>query len=341
VDKKLADSSAFALREGWPVKHYLYTLFPDTAMQTVQHYVYKYGSDAAVREMLTHDPFFEANIYDYQNARLVRTPLRAGAEAHDDVVIHGRWCNANAKPLAKVKPWDMLLLLGHGQEREQVRQNQDGSRTVVGRTFNPHICRSDDSNQTQTVANVVSGLGPDQDALSKDHVLFKMVMCFSGGAYRQQTPSDCFAKLMAVALANAGWENAIVAGYKGEVRAANDHFDRLSRPKRTSGTGPNREVGQIDIVPRAKMVVDWDGQNPIPAKENLFYFHGRAGDTVDETTVKLVKRILWGFPADQSTAVRKNYHTAIVTKLNQRDPTRLGAGTVTGKVLRMLKKHLG
>jgi hypothetical protein len=309
-------------------------------MQTVQHYVYKYGSDAAVREMLAHDPFFQPNTYDYQNARVVRqTPLKQGVEVHDDVVINGRYCNTTEKRLEKVKPWDMLLLLGHGQERELVQQNQDGSRTVVARTINPFICRSDDAKQTRTVADVVSWLAPKMDNLSKDHVLFKMVICFSGGEYRQQQPSDCFAKQMAIALARAKppWPLAIVAGYKGEVRAANDGFARSSRPKRTPGPGPSIEVGQVEIEARAKMVVDFDELNPIPAKENLFYFHGPNGDLIGEKTVAQVKRILRNYPGEGDLKAAAGY----LKKLKEGfDKVPACWEQLAGKVTRMLFRRL-
>jgi hypothetical protein len=167
------------------MKHYVYTLFDNTLLQVVNHYVAKYGSEATIRERLsaplpgTDKNLFGRDLKDvrYGDAKIDRdlSYLKAGEELHEDVIIHGRWCNSKEKRLQKVKPWDVLVVVGHG-------------RRVAGKpVIITDSCSSDDGEQVRSVSDVVGWLGPGMDGLSTQHVVIKLAMCRSAGPHNAPT----------------------------------------------------------------------------------------------------------------------------------------------------------
>jgi hypothetical protein len=291
------------------VKNYLYTLFPNTAQKTVLHYKLKYGGDATVKEALD-DPIFRqwypsqpGHYHDYSKAAITRPELKPGLERHDDLVINGY--NSPGHRLEKVMPWDMLMVIGHGLA---TLREEDGKNFLVS---NPEVCRSDDGAETRTVSDVVSWFKSNMDNLSKDHVLIKLLMCCAGGEYKQQIPSDCFARRLAIALRKGGWRNAIVGGYKGEVAITSPG---LKRPWVEDKPGGIREVKEAEITPLAKKVDNsaehqylGSKYSTAPAKENIVYFHGSEGKTVNETRVKRVKAILRLHPGEDDIGAAVAY----------------------------------
>jgi len=128
------------------LKHYLYTLFPETLEAMIVHYQFKYGSDATVREVLESNPLGQWFSGDYRNVPIIRSKaLKPGLELNDDVVINGRYCNNNEQRLKPVKLWDMLLVLGHGR---LVRIWEDERKKNFRLMADPNICVSDDGDET-------------------------------------------------------------------------------------------------------------------------------------------------------------------------------------------------
>src|SRR5262249_4349699 len=153
----------------------------------VQRYIIKYGSEATLRELLTtrwggttKNAFgYDPDNIDFSQVPITRNKkveppvksvdkckyfafnLKPGEERHDDVVIHGRWCNAQEKRLAKVEPWDVLIVLGHGVDIKE----QDENRIRTTEMFEPDTCQSDDGKQKKNVNGIVNDFGTDYDDL--------------------------------------------------------------------------------------------------------------------------------------------------------------------------------
>src|SRR5581483_3859530 len=184
------------------MKHYLYKIFPNTLLSVCKRYLAKYGAEATVKEEATTRVSgttkttlgLEIGANDVGSATMTRPALKKGEEAHDDVIVNGRWC-ASPPGLAMVKPWDVLMPMGHGgiTSSDQIMTNE---------------CYSDvDMNQastSRTLNDLVKWFGQDQ--LDKNHVLIKLIMCFSGGSGKTgEVTSDCFARNLAMAMDKAGW----------------------------------------------------------------------------------------------------------------------------------------
>jgi hypothetical protein len=69
---------------GLAMKYYLYTLFKDLGLDnTVDHYVIKYGSDAAIRDHLSgnerfHPTGYQLDYKSYGQMKIVRPTLKKG-----------------------------------------------------------------------------------------------------------------------------------------------------------------------------------------------------------------------------------------------------------------------
>src|SRR5262249_498565 len=138
--------------EGLTVKYYLYTLFPNTEQNIVDHYVFKYGSEAAVRETLRQPSFTSGRgkASGYWNDAAIQRPnlrkIKQGVEIHDDVVVNGTHGPQGAKRLQNVKPWDTVTMLAHGMEINLYNEKKQ----FVGTTNDPNICSADDDTKTRT-----------------------------------------------------------------------------------------------------------------------------------------------------------------------------------------------
>jgi hypothetical protein len=84
--------------------------------------------------------------------------------------------------------------------------------------------------------------------------------------------------------------------------------------------------------------VDWNDRNTNYSQDKLVYYKGD-GTVVNAKIVNLVKEILRSFSARQG-ADRTKYYTDLVNNLNKSNKALLGAETLTGKVIRMLKAQL-
>ncbi len=323
------------------MKHYVYSLFPDTAKDVMAHYAMKYGDDDLVRQAIRDDlpGKWGKSSTDYTGVAVARPDAKGGVQRHGQVLLDGRAVEGQSGRLAAVKPWDGLMILGHGILRT------DGNGTFLADTT---TCQSDNGLQKRTASDVADWLKPDRDNLDAGHVLVKLVMCLSGGRLDDGVPSDCFAKQLAIHLAAGGWKNAIVGGYKGEVRVVcagptSHYFPRATEdePKKLKSVAVQAPAKKVDNETEAR----FSGVKfrLAAAKENLVYYHGLQGDRVDSQTVAQIKLILRMYPGEDNVAEAAKYLRAVYTRL--RNGGRLHgleeqvAETLLGRLQRFVPVH--
>lgn len=219
------------------MKHYVLPYFPQTLTDSLQRYLVKYGDN---QENLK-DGFGFNLLLDHDAERNLptdRTSNTFGFNKHHEINRNVILDRNSSNPLQIVRPWDLLMLMGHGVTVSDPHSVGNEAAKYFG------------SDPISTVQQTVNRLTPDEfntqghrqlhgknmflmrgqgylyatfndvaeylDArLNRDHVLIKLVMCLGGGAYGERMPDNNFAKSLAKSLAGKGFQYAVVGGYKG------------------------------------------------------------------------------------------------------------------------------
>jgi hypothetical protein len=195
-----------------------------------------------------------------------------------------------SNPLQPVQPWDMLLILGHGlmemsttttlklgSDPQPLLHNQ-GATPVQDLAQGWWRGKGSDGQGllSATYIDVANWL---EGKLKDKHVLIKLSMC-SGAA--DIGGDDRFAKNLAGALFNLGYEHVAVGGFTVDIQQG------------TEGTSPRLSPGKTEAI----LGKDRNERNiTAPAKNYLRWYHGEFGNSneVSRKAIGIVKELLREF----------------------------------------------
>jgi hypothetical protein len=161
-----------------------------------------------------------------------------------------------------VLPNDLLIINCHGNpDMEHVDRSSASGQTIPGVE-----CFAGQQWNGQMTANDFAML-LQMEGLHPNHVLIKMIVCFSGGKLatagagitRDATVTSYFGKLLAVALGSRGFANVVVGGYPNAILTPSETRRQIKRedgvvPEKRDGGSWNQTKARIEVGGKAKDV---------------------------------------------------------------------------------------